>query len=77
MFSSQTLPQNSPEIRVKTEENKAKALRLSVRASRGRSRRLHRRGGVAHYGVVVGRRAVTLQTGVQGRVIETEVQRGD
>lgn len=35
VFSSQTLLQNSPEIRVKTEENKAKALGLSVRFSRG------------------------------------------
>lgn len=38
---------------------------------------LHRWGGVAHHVVVVRRRAVTLQAGVQGRVVQTEVQRGD
>lgn len=42
---------------------------------RGRGSMLHRGGGVAHHRVVVRRRAVALQAGVQGRVVQTEVQR--
>lgn len=57
------------------EENKAKALRFSRWGGPGRT--LHRWGGVTDHIVVVGRRAVTLQAGVQDRILQAEVQRGD
>lgn len=58
--------------------NKAEALTLPFSDPPvGFGRRLHGRRGVAHHGVVVRRRAVTLQADVQSRVVQTEVQRRD
>lgn len=51
--------QNNLDIRVITEENKADACKPPILRGQN-NRRLHRRGGVAHHIVVVGRRAVTL-----------------
>lgn len=51
--------------------------RTKEEACGGRGRMLHRWGGVAHHRVVVRRRAVALQAGVEGRVVQTEVQRRD
>lgn len=75
MFSSQTSPQSRDKSQNRGERRKG--FKAAGQILSGRSRRLHGRGGVAHHVVVVGRRAVTLKTGVQGRVVQTEVQRGD
>lgn len=73
--SSQTLLQSRDKSQNSGEQSKG--LEAVSPFLQGRSRRLHRWGGVAHHIVVVRRRAVTLQTVVQGRVVQTEVQRGD
>lgn len=60
VFSPQTLLQNSPEIRAKNIGEQSKGLKAVSEVLHGWSRKLHRWGGVAHHGVVVRRRAVTL-----------------
>lgn len=66
----------SPEIREEQRRRPSVGRGVS-RIQCGRGRMLHRWGGVAHHRVVVRRRAVALQAGVQGRVVQTEVQRRD
>lgn len=76
VFSSQTFATKQSRDKSQNRGEQSKGLQAVSQILRGRSRRLHRWGGVAHHVVVVRRRAVTLQTGVQGRVVQTEVQRG-